>query len=500
MARNFNYPSWAVFKLDRSSHQPLHVQIFEQFRDAIIQARIAREHRLPPSRMLAAELGVSRNTVVLVYERLVEEGYATSVTSVGTFVSKVLPEDMKPPPGMTYATDASDAGMPRRRLSARGQSLADMALPSERLSTYDLSPTVPALDELPFDQFARVSAQYWRSNPTNELGYGASAGLPNLRRQIAAYVGEAHGIACHPEQILMTSGVTQSLMLTSCVLADPGDRVLIEDPCYLTRIAALRTTGLDLVPMPIDALGLDAAQFGAAGQTARMVIASPTNQFPFGSTMSMERRLSLLDWARRQDAWVVEYDFSNCFYFNEPPLPSLAALEGGKRVIYIGNFNRSIAPALNLAYIIIPEELIPVFSKACLMLSIQAPHPLQGVLAEFMESGQMAAHIRRMGGRYRERAALMRNYLHTLLGEDFTLSQTQSGLHLAIWPHAPVNDKRISEQCKTHMLDVPALSSYSLGNKAVTGFCLGFGSTAIERIGPAIHTFADIVAEHSAPA
>lgn len=476
------------------------MQIFEQFRDAIIQARIAREHRLPPTRTLATELGVSRNTVVLVYEHLVEEGYATSITSVGTFVSKVLPEDMKPPAGTPNAAETAQSDMPRQPLSARGRSLADMALPSERLSTYDLSPTVPALDELPFDQFARVSAQYWRSNPTNELGYGASSGLPNLRRQIADYVGEAHGIACRPEQILMTNGVTQSLMLTSCVLADPGDRVLIEDPCYLTRIAALQTTGIDLVPMPIDALGLDAARFGAAGLDARMVIASPTNQFPFGSTMNMERRQSLLDWARGQDAWVVEYDFSNCFYFNESPLPSLAALEGGKRVIYIGNFNRPIAPALNLAYIIVPEELIPVFAKACLMLSIQAPHPLQGVLAEFMESGQMAAHIRRMGGRYRERAALMRSYLHTLLGDDFTLSQTQSGLHLAVWPNTPLDDKRISEQCKAHKLDVPALSSYCHSNKAVTGFCLGFGSTAIERIGPAIRTFARIVDEQRRPA
>ncbi|MGE4239861.1 PLP-dependent aminotransferase family protein [Ramlibacter sp.] len=496
MARTFNYPTWSALTLDRQCDTPLHGQVFDQLRAAIVEGRLAKGARLPPSRQLAQELQVSRNTVILVYERLLAEGYVTGRVGAGTFVAAVVPEDRHPrrapvddgpdAPAATHACVATQG------LSRRARSLLDLRLPSERNGGFDLSPTVPALDQLPFEQFARVAAQYWRSEPAADLGYGGLLGLPELRAQIAGYLGEAHGVTCHAAQVMVVSGTTQGFMLAGHVLADPGDRALVEDPGYITRVAALAGGGVALVPVPIDLQGLDSATFAAYGK-AKLVVVSPTNQFPLGSTMPLERRLSLLRWAEENDAYVIEYDFNNAFHFSGRPLPPLAALDRGGRVIYIGNFNRSISPAFSLAYIVMPPALTDAFTRAHEVFSFHASVPTQGVVADFMKSGQLAAHIRRMGSRYRERANLIVHCLQTLCGDLFSLSDATAGLHIAAIAKTPLDDAAISRRLLEHAIDVPALSAYCMGEAVRTGFVFGFGNTAAERIGGALGVFAQQV-------
>lgn len=498
MALKFNYPTWSALSLDRHSAAPLHVQIFDQIRQAIIQGQLSKAARLPPSRQLALELAVSRNTIVLVYERLLAEGYASGRVGAGTYIAAVLPEDRQPQKKEVAASANRKAV--RGRVSRRAQSLLGVRLPSERNGAFDLSPTVPALDQLPFDQFAKVSAQYWRSAPAADLGYGGGLGLPDLRVQIASYLGEAHGVSCLSEQVLVTSGTTQSFMLAGHVLADSGDQVIVEDPGYITRLAALIGGGIELIHVPIDREGLDSRCFDTYGRNVKMVVASPTNQFPFGSTMPLERRLSLLQWAQDNDAWIIEYDFNNAFHFSGRPLPPLAALDRHGRVIYIGNFNRSISPALNLAYVIMPVDLIDAFTRANQVFSFHASVPMQGVVADFMGSGQLAAHIRRMGSRYRERAGLIVHCLKTLSGNAFELSATGAGLHLSAIAKSPLDDAAISQALLQHRIDVPAMSGYCMRNPVRTGFVFGFGNTAAERIAPALKVFSEMATVAHGPA
>ncbi|MGH8757964.1 MAG: PLP-dependent aminotransferase family protein [Burkholderiales bacterium] len=496
MALKFNYPTWSALSLDRQSVTPLHVQIFDQIRQAIIQGQLSKGARLPPSRPLAVELEVSRNTIVLVYERLLAEGYASGRVGAGTYIAAVLPEDRQPRQ-KGLPDSANSQAVTGGRVSRRAQSLLSVRIPSERNGAFDLSPTVPALDQLPFDQFAKVSAQYWRSAPAADLGYGGALGLPDLRVQIASYLGEAHGVPCLPEQVLVVSGTTQGFILAGHVLADSGDQVIVEDPGYITRLAALVGGGIELIHVPIDLEGLDSSRFDEYGRNVKMVVVSPTNQFPFGSTMPLEKRLSLLQWAQDNDASIIEYDFNNAFHFSGRPLPPLAALDRNGRVIYIGNFNRSISPALNLAYIVMPVDLIDAFTRANQIFSFQASVPMQGVVADFMGSGQLAAHIRRMGSRYRERASLIVHCLKTLSGNAFELSATGAGLHLSAIAKSPLDDIAISQALLQHRIDVPAMSGYCMRDPVRTGFVFGFGNTAAERIAPALRVFSEVVAKTS---
>ncbi|MFT3720574.1 PLP-dependent aminotransferase family protein [Pseudorhodoferax sp.] len=493
MAQKFNYPTWSAIALDRQGTAPLHTQVFEQIRQAIIAGQLAKGARLPPSRQLAQELQVSRSTVLLVYERLLAEGYATGRVGAGTYIASVLPEDRQPrreaPPARPAGAEAT------RQLSQRARSLLGLRLPSERNGALALSPTVPALDQLPFDQFAKVAAQYWRAAPAADLGYGGVLGLSELRAQIADYLGEAHGVACRPEQVMVVSGTTQGFMLAGHVLTDAGDRVVVEDPNYLTRLAALLGGGAVLTPIPIDREGLDSRDLSGDAAQARLVVVSPTNQFPFGSTMPLERRLSLLQWAQERDAWIIEYDFNNAFHFSGRALPPLAALDRGGRVIYVGNFNRSISPAFSLAYLVVPPDVMDAFTRANQVLAFHASAPTQGIVADFMKSGQLAAHIRRIGNRYRERAALVVHCLNTLCGDAFELSATGAGLHLSAVARHPLDDVAVSQALLGHGIDVPALSGYCMTERVRRGFVLGFGNTPAERIAGALEIFSTLVAQ-----
>lgn len=497
MSCNVSYPLWNTVFLDRSSSKPLHAQIFDQMRQAIVKGAIPKGARLPPTRTLAAELAVSRSTAILVYDRLMTEGYATGQTGAGTYVAARLPEEahLGQPKQVVRPAPAKPGG---KGIARRGEALQQLQLPSERAGQHDLSPTTPALDELPFERFRRTSSQYWRSEPWAELGYGERLGLPALRRQVAHYLGEVHGVSCSPEQILIVASTTQAFMLVAQTLLDPGDGVIVEDPAYPTRIAALSATGLRVIPQPIDKHGLDAAAFEGEARDARLVVASPTNQFPFGSTMPIDRRAALVAWAHDRYAWILEYDYNDAFRFDGRPLSSLAALDGGQRVLYIGNFNKVLSPALGLAYMVVPQDLVEVFARAKLVFSCHVPPPLQNLVADFMEQGDLAAHIRRMRLLYAARATALTTCLQRELGAVLDVPHVVAGLHLTANARVPLDAESITRAARSRNIDVPALSRYQIGTRTLSGFIFGFGNTPAERIERSVRLFADIVTRMAA--
>lgn len=291
MKVNPMYPVWSSFALDRNDQRPLQDQIVAYFRETILSGQMRSGSRLPPTRELASELGVARNTVALAYERLIAEGYLDSRTGSGTFVTEGLPQGK-----------ANGRDLPVRRPSTRGQRTLSAVTGFVASSTLPLTPGLPALDQFPFALWARLTSRFWRSEPTDLLPYGDPGGYKPLRKALASYLRAARGISCEPEQVLIVSGSQAGIDTTARVLLDPGDSVWVEDPGYVAGRSALAANGARLVPVPVDEQGLDPTEGARLAPNAKLAVVSPSHQYPLGSVQSLARRMAMLDWAERVDA------------------------------------------------------------------------------------------------------------------------------------------------------------------------------------------------------
>jgi GntR family transcriptional regulator/MocR family aminotransferase len=489
----FNYPSWNRIAFDRGGGRPLNEQLFEQLRSSIRQGVIASGARLPPSRVMAEELGLSRNTVVFAYERLATEGYVARRRGAGTFVETMLPEDHHPrsDPARAPAPGSDPLPVP----SKRGQALLAMDLPPERIETYDLSAGVPALNEFPYDEFAQIASRRWREHASTHTGYDYSRGAPLLASRIAAYMAEAKAISCRPEQIIVIGNTLQAAALASHVLLDSGDVVLVEDPSHIPEIATLEAFELETVPVPLNHGGFDIEAAGAAARKARMTVVSPAEQWPFGCTMTQARRQKLLDWATEQAGWIFEDDSNAEIRWSGEPQASLYSRDP-RHVIYTGSFNRMLAPGLRLAYMIVPEPLVAAFTLAQRIFSFYAPLPDQALVADFMDRGRLASHLRRMRTIYRERAACLTQCLREKLRDRFEVPDAHAGLHLTIHARGPFDDVAVAQALFQKGLDCPPLSRYARGETKPRGLVLGFGNTSVRRIPRCVDILARTVLEY----
>ncbi|QEL25331.1 PLP-dependent aminotransferase family protein [Bosea sp. F3-2] len=480
MANQFNYPVWNLIRLDRDSETPLYAQIFAQFRTSIIEGMLPRGTRLPPSRILAKELSLARNTVVQSYDRLEAEGYVRRIHGSGTFVDKVLPEDHQ-----TRAKPARPTRPPGKTvLSERATRLIGFRLPSERSETLGLSPGVPALDEFPYEIFSRIAARHWRSRAISQTGYGMGHPGAGLTQQIATYLAEARGLACAPEQVIVIGSTLQAAALVAHVLLDAGDEVAVEDPGHLAELATFELSGLRIRPVPVDEMGLDAVALpirADEGPLPKLIVVSPVEQFPFGCSMPPARRQALLAWAQAHGSWVLEDDFNSEIRWSGQAQPPLFAADTQGCVIYTSSFNRALAPGLRLAYLVVPPGLVEAFTTAQRVFSLYAPQPDQALIAAFMAEGHLAAHLRRMRAIYRERSLLLAQHLRQRLGERFVVPHVTAGLHMTIRPRVPFDDAAAAASLLGWGFDCPPLSQYCRG-PAQRGLVLGFGNTSTEKL------------------
>lgn len=479
--------------LDRNTRTILHEQVFHQLREAILAGGVSRGARLPPTRTLAQELGVSRNTVNLAYERLSSEGYLVKRQGSGTYVATDLPEDNHPPPAKLAKSDHT-AAQPSRR--------AQMALTRNdswnRRDRYDLSPGLPALDCFPHSIFARLAGQTWRRRMLSNLGYGNETGLQSLRERLAQYLGEARGLACDPQQIIVVASTLQAVNLVAHTLLDPGDKVAVEDPGHAQAIATLRTAGQEVLPVPLDACGmrLDVLR-QAVG--VRLVMLSPVNQYPTGATMSAAHGEALMEWARANDVWVMEDDFNSELRWAGKALAPLAARTKVANVIHASSFNRVLAPGIRLAYLVVPPDLVDAFSAMQETLACHAPSTQQDLIAEFMAEGQLAAHIRRMRPIYRERAEVLTAALKAEFDGVFVVPDVEAGLHVTITTRNGQDDKPLADKLRSVWIDAPALSQYCSARTDLNGLVLGFGATQAHRFGPIVKRMAHATRSLLAP-
>jgi GntR family transcriptional regulator / MocR family aminotransferase len=479
----------AIFPLvaiDRASSRPLYRQLYDGFREAILARRLHAGQRLPSSRSLAAELGISRFPVLDAYDQLVAEGYFESRVGAGTFVARDVPGQPSPPRG------AGSRGRPAPRSGERAFTRdTDFLLRKEPepwlggRGAFRVSE--PALDQFPFATWSRLVARHARKargpGGSGDAFYGDPMGQRPFREAVAAYLRTARAVRCEADQVMVVSGSQQALSLTARVLLDPGSPGWVEEPGYGGARDALRLRGVELVPVPVDGEGLDVAAGVAACPRARAAYVTPSHQYPLGMTMSAARRLQLLEWARSSGAWIVEDDYDSEYRYESQPIASLQGLDRDARVLYVGTFSKVLYPALRLGYLVLPPDLVPRFAAVRDATDIFPPACAQAVLADFIGEGHFARHLRRTKALYRERRSALVAALDNELGDAHTVLGGQAGLHLVAALTTQRSDREIAARAAAQGLWAMPLSSCYLGAPRRSGFVLGFGGAAVAELG-----------------
>jgi GntR family transcriptional regulator / MocR family aminotransferase len=468
--------------LDRNGPTPLHRQLYEQLRASILGGQLGATTRLPSTRTLADELGVSRTTTLLAYEQLRDEGYLDGRIGAGTTVT--------PLPSQAPRRSRSQA---RLGLSARGATIAGATWPADerrqdRPHAFQLG--MPDIAHFPWRLWAQALAQRARAGLAAPPGERDPAGYRPLRAAIAAYLAMARGVRCAPEQVIVVAGAQAAFDLASRLLLDPGDAVWFEDPGYPGARAALLGAGARPVPVPVDAGGLDVDAGQRLNPTARAAYLTPSHQFPLGVTMSVHRRLAMLAWARRAGALVLEDDYDSEFRYVGHPPPALQGLDDSGRVVYLGTFSKVLFPALRVGYLVVPADLVGGFTAACRFTGAQVPLLEQAALADFMTAGHFGRHVRRMRGLYAQRGAALVRAVRRHASDLLEVRSAHAGLHLVGWLPAGADDRAAAERAAAAGIEADPLSQFAAEPPERGALLLGYAPIDEAEIDRAVRTLA----------
>jgi GntR family transcriptional regulator/MocR family aminotransferase len=460
---------------------PLQKQLIERLQQAILAGRLPAGSLLPSSRLLAAEMGVSRNTVVIAYEHLAAVGYVIA-DQQGTRVS---------PLSSATARDGetpSQSAAPEIAYAARVGQFA--ATRTHACNTFPLTPGTPALDRFPLTAWRRALERSMEHALPVALGYGEPAGEPALRDAIAAHLRMARGVRCEGAQVVITEGAQEALNLCVRLFTNPGDTAWVEDPGYRGAKAAFNLGDLRTLPIPVDSEGMAAPPGAWLAHPPKLIYTSPAHQYPTGAVLSVARRLALIAQARRSGAWLIEDDYDGEFRHTGEPIASMQGLVDDAPVLYVGSFSKTMFPALRIGFVVLPRA-IAGHTAVALQEMLRGGHRLEQLaLARFIESGEFGRHLGRMRRLYRERQQALRD----ALGAHFAPGQIlggDCGMHLTLRLPPALNDRILVERARAEGLNPRALSSFALHPDAATnGLVIGYGNTAAERLAPAIQTLA----------
>ncbi len=448
------------------------VRIYRALRQAIVDGRLPVGHRLPATRVLAADLGVARNSVTAAYERLVAEGYLTARTGAGTFVADVRSEPatrrapadpLRPRAGWTYSATPASA--------------------TEPVPRYDFRTGMPDASLFPFETWRRLVAAELRVGANHPGRYGDPAGHPALRAAISRYVGYSRSLRVRPEEVVVTNGAQHALDLIGRVLVSPGDVVAVEDPGYPPARQVLASLGARVVGVPVDADGL---VVDALPDRARVVCTTPSHQFPLGGAMSLTRRHALLAWAVQRPAAIVEDDYDSEFRHSARPLEPLHSLDTAGRVIYVGTFSKSMLPSLRTGFVLAPAPLRAALIAARQLGDSYGQVAVQAALARFIDEGLLARHVRRAGRAYRDRQARVVAALSGL--PQLSLVPAAAGLHVAALTSGPAGP--VVAAARNRGVAVEDLGHYGSDS---TGFVLGFGAVDPALLDEGLSIFTSLV-------
>lgn len=429
--------------LDRAAGN-LESQVHRAVRERILDGSLPPGRALPSSRALAAALGVARSTVVHAYDRLRAEGFVEAAAGSATRVAALSRPPWREP-------DARTAPAPPVEATAAGM----------------FQPGVPDLSAFPHAAWARCLSARARALRVHDLGYGDASGLDALRGAILAHVSATRGVSAEPGQVVVvpSTGAAVDLVARAVLRPEAGparDLAWIEDPGYPAAQALLRGAGARLVPVPCDAEGIDVAR--AAGPAPGLIYVTPSHQYPTGVTMSLPRRLALLDLARAAGATVIEDDYDSEYHDRTRPIAALQGIDRGGTVAYVGTFSKVLAPGLRAAYAILPHRLVPAVASAQRLRGAAVPVHVQAALADFLRDGHLRAHVRRMGPVYAARRAATAAALDRHCGALLRPAEGHGGLHLAAWFRAAATDDSAAAR---------ALAERGFAVRALSGFHLG---------------------------
>ncbi|HWW07661.1 PLP-dependent aminotransferase family protein [Collimonas sp.] len=453
-------------RIDRALELPMYQQICQRFKTAIEQGSLHAGDRVPAVRALAAELNLARGTVEMAYRILTDEGYLQVRGAAGTVVSPSLPPPaiLKPQVVMAMAGQAHAATVDR-----------DGKAPKP------LQMGLPALDAFPRKVWNRLVGHRLRGSELARLGYPDPAGYARLRERIATYLGVSRGVTCVPEQVFITTGLRNTLELTLSSLSTVGDEFWFEDPGYILARPFLQNAAVKLIPVPVDEHGLMVEAGKRLSPNAKFAMVTPSHQSPLGVTLSLERRMALLEWASNAGSWIIEDDYDSEFRYQGRPLPALKSMDRNDRVIYSGTFSKVMFPGLRLAYFVAPVSAVARFQAVCYNLNAGCPYLFQAGVADFIAEGHFSRHLKKMRLLYADRRAVTSRVFQEILGDRIRIDLQPGGLHILAKLADHEDDVMLAGHARTAGLAVPPLSRWYINAKPQQGLLLGFANVIDEK-------------------
>ncbi len=465
---------------------PLFRQLYLRVREAILTGTLCAGEKLPSTRDLAEQLGISRTVVLLAYDQLLAEGYATGREGSGTYVASnvVIGKAVRPQKSVPL------------RLSRFGSTAADawsrMNFPvrAEHPLPYDFSYGRSDVATFPFEMWRRMLLRCARKASVPELDYGPAGGSPALRKAIGNHLRRSRAVVCDPDQIVVVNGSQQALDLIARVLLAHGERVVVEDPLYQGTTEILRAAGVRLAAVSVDRDGLNPARIPAR---TRIVFVTPSHQYPSGAILPLARRLALLDWAKRNNGIIVEDDYDGECRYEGHPLESLQGLDREGRVIYIGTFSRTVFSALRVGYLIAPKTLVKAFVAAKWLCDRHTATLEQETLAEFISSGMYDRHLRRVRRRNTSRREALLDAIQEHLHGRVELTGDGAGAHIVLWPYSRMTEDAVIIAAGSRGVRVYGISGYYVRKPSRTGIILGYSRLTEREIREGVRRLGEVL-------
>jgi GntR family transcriptional regulator/MocR family aminotransferase len=455
---------------------PLHQQLYEELRACILTGKLSPGTRIPSTRAMAKSLNISRSTVTQSYEQLLSEGYLETTIGSGTYICTQLPDDLLHSKPVEVTEKISS---PPIKLSKYGKILANTAnVPRVCEVEEEISFRYgrPAFNEFPIKLWRSLLSKHcgasleWLDYSIEPLGYKP------LRCAIANYISRARAVNCTPEQILITNGTQQALDLIMRLLIEPGNTIALEDPGYLSARLIFETHGANLLAIPVDDSGLVVSKLEShSNHDIRLVYVTPSHQFPTGAVLSLPRRLELLAWAIQTGALIIEDDYDSEYRYGDRPIPALQGLDKSESVLYIGTFSKVLFPSLRIGYLVLPKNLVSIFTRAKWLSDRHLPILEQQVLTEFIEQGHLERHIRKMRSIYDQRRQVLVQALHSHFGEKATVFGDKAGLHVMVHLQTHLSENEIIERAQQVGVGMMSASTQYLKPTSKNEFIFGYG-------------------------
>jgi GntR family transcriptional regulator/MocR family aminotransferase len=460
--------------------------VYLGLREAILSGSLRAGEKLPSTRDLAEQLGISRTSVLLAYDQLLAEGFAVGRKGSGTYVSSHVKVAGRRAPEKSVRLRVSNFGA---SAAAAWKQMNFPPLSKKRLP-YDFAYGRSDVEKFPFAMWRRLLLRCSRKTSVSRLDYGPTGGSVALRNALSVHLRRARAVECEPSQITIVNGSQQALDLIARVLIEKGDPVAIEEPGYQGAREVFRAAEADLIPLAVDRDGLIPDRLPSR---ARMAFVTPSHQFPTGAILPLARRLALLEWAKRANAVVVEDDYDGEFHYEGQPLESLQGLDREGRVIYIGTFSRTVFSALRIGYLIAPMRLVPAFTAAKWLCDRHTATLEQEALAEFISSGMYERYLRRVRRRNAMRREAMLEAIGSHLGERVQVQGDGAGAHVVFWPKRKVNEEAVIAAAAGQGVRVYGIGGYYLKEPKRTGFVLGYSRMSEEQIREGIRRLGEII-------